>query len=416
MDRIMAHFAKTVSQFDGSATFPITTVALARSKGVVEKYQAHNIEFAVHGYYHIDHTRLSLDKQLAQLANARRLFDERGVTCSGFRSPYLRWSADTIAALSQAAFLYDGSQALAWDVVDGVETAAYRRVLDFYGALSATHYPALPHWDNGLVRIPYCLPDDEALIDRLQLTTAESMNKLWLAILDRTYDLGELFTLGLHPERIRLCETPLVETLRAARALSPGVWIARLDEIARWWKARTEASVTVLATREVGGTSAAGWDSPAAATGDSREVQELYLDVDGPDGVTILARGVEVLSPARSWDGVYQRVEGAEIWLRAARRPFIGVSPSSSPYLTSFLRQQGYIVEQTASSQTHTIYLDRPQFDYADERRLLAQIEQSDAPLVRLGRWPYGTRSALCITGDIDALTIWDYGLRFLGN
>jgi hypothetical protein len=32
-----------------------------------------------------------------------------------------------------------------------------------------------------------------------------------------------------------------------------------------------------------------------------------------------------------------------------------------------------------------------------------------------LGRWPHNTGSALAITGDIDALTLWDYGLRYLG-
>jgi hypothetical protein len=32
---------------------------------------------------------------------------------------------------------------------------------------------------------------------------------------------------------------------------------------------------------------------------------------------------------------------------------------------------------------------------------------------VWLGRWLNGARSALAITGDIDALTLWDCGLRF---
>jgi hypothetical protein len=32
-----------------------------------------------------------------------------------------------------------------------------------------------------------------------------------------------------------------------------------------------------------------------------------------------------------------------------------------------------------------------------------------------LGLWPAGARSALAVTGDIDALTLWDFGLRLLG-
>jgi hypothetical protein len=114
------------------------------------------------------------------------------------------------------------------------------------------------------------------------------------------------------------------------------------------------------------------------------------------------------------WDSDYQRVPSGEFSFQAERRPFIGVSPSSSPSLKSFLRQQGYIVEVTESGQTHTFHIDRPHFSYQDERPLLAEIEHSNFPLVRLGRWPNGARSALCITGDIDALTLWDYSLRFL--
>ena len=394
MEAILARFASLLSQFDCSATFPIPASALRRSNGVIERFQQKGIEFAVHGYHHIDHTYLSLPEQRSYFEKARRVFETRGLVCNGFRSPYLRWNEATITALNQAGFLYEGGQGLAWDVVNGVETEAYRHVLNFYGAIPAADYPALPRWENGLVRIPYCLPDDEALIDRLQLEAGEKMNRLWLAILEKTYTLGELFTLGLHPERIALCETSLTETLLRARALSPAVWIARLDEIAQWWKARSQAEVTI--TPGEGG--------------------ELFVQVRGPVGVTILARGVHTTPSGSEWDGHYRRIAAEKFTLRCDRRPFIGVAPSSPPGLSDFLRQQGYIVEAAENPHLHTFFVDRAVFHHKDERPLLAQIEQGDFPLVRLGRWPNGARSALCVTGDIDALTIWDYGLRFLGR
>ena len=394
MEAILARFASILRQFDCSATFPIPASALVRSNGMIEKYQQMGIEFAVHGYHHVDHTSLSLPEQLSYFERARRVFESRGLVCNGFRSPYLRWNEATLTALNQAGFIYEGSQGLAWDVVNGVDTASYRHVLNFYGAISATNYPALPRWENGLVRIPYCLPDDEALVDRFHLEAGDMMSKLWLAILDKTYALGELFTLGLHPERIELCEAPLIATLQKARALSPAVWIARLDEIARWWIERSHTVVTVTPGEE----------------------GELSVSVRGPIGVTILTRGVSTSPAGSKWDGHYQRISANEISLRCDRRPFIGVSPSSPPDLSDFLRQQGYIVEATDSPHTHSFFVDRPAFDYEDERQLLAQIEGGDFPLVRLGRWPNGARSALCVTGDIDALTIWDYGLRFLGR
>jgi hypothetical protein len=102
--------------------------------------------------------------------------------------------------------------------------------------------------------------------------------------------------------------------------------------------------------------------------------------------------------------------------LRAPCRPFVGLSPATSPRLTDFLWQQGYIVEVSMESGRYACYFDQVEFVAGQERRLLAQIEEVGRSLVRLGRWPNGARSALAITGDIDALTLWDYGLRLLGR
>jgi hypothetical protein len=110
-------------------------------------------------------------------------------------------------------------------------------------------------------------------------------------------------------------------------------------------------------------------------------------------------------------------IRGAtEFALRAPLRPFIGLSPVTSPDLAGFLRQQGYIVETSEEGHLYSYYFDQSEFTASQKRVLLSQIEETDRPLLRLGRWPNGARSALAITGDIDALTLWDYGLRFLGR
>ena len=83
------------------------------------------------------------------------------------------------------------------------------------------------------MRIPYCLPDDEAFVDRFQ-TSAARMTEIWSKILQDTYARGELFTLQLHPERIDFFREALRSLLRDARSRERGVWIATLDEIARW--------------------------------------------------------------------------------------------------------------------------------------------------------------------------------------
>jgi peptidoglycan/xylan/chitin deacetylase (PgdA/CDA1 family) len=390
----LAQFARVLQQFDCSASFPITAVALKRNSRAIRTYQEQGIEFAVHGYVHVDHTELSFEEQVTHLAQAREVFDARGIRVHGFRCPYLRWDQNTLQALHQQGFSYDSSQALAWDVVDGHTTAGYQRVLDFYGARSAAEYPALPRLEDGLIRIPYCIPDDEAIVDRLALASFDREGTLWKAILQQTYELGELFTLGIHPERITLCQPALSATLVAARELAPTVWIARLDEIAAWWRQRSETTVA-LAQADAG---------------------RWQVTVDSPPGVTILARNVHVSAPTRPWADGYQRVDARSFTAQADRRPVVGVPPNSSTRLSSFLRQQGYLVEVANGDRLCSIRLDQTDLAEREERKLLARLEQEQGPLLRLGRWPDGARSALSITGDIDALTLWDYGLRFLGR
>jgi hypothetical protein len=53
--------------------------------------------------------------------------------------------------------------------------------------------------------------------------------------------------------------------------------------------------------------------------------------------------------------------------------------------------------------------------DHASIEACRRVIDESRRPLLRFGRWPRACRSALAVTGDIDALTIWDFVQRFRG-
>jgi hypothetical protein len=392
MDHKMGRFAQILDEFDCSATFPLTASTLMRSNGILKKYQDCGVEFAVHGDYHIDHSRLSLDQQLDYLNRARQKFEAYHLGYNGFRCPYLRWNQDTLTALDKLNFSYDSSQALAWDVVDGFDTEAYHRALEFYRAQSAGDYLSLPHLTGNLVQIPYCLPDDEALVERLQLTDLKPMSEIWLEMLCITHELGELFTLGLHPERILLCEGALRAVLTQARSMSPPVWVARLDEIANWWRSRAQTMYQVVKVSE----------------------DSFRLTINNPPGMAVVARFVTVEAPTMPWTGPYQRVLSDDFVFRAEKLPLVGLAPDSSPALVSFLRQQGYLIDDRASAQSCILYLNRKDFAPEDERSLLMQLEKGTWPLLRLARWPDGAQSALAITGDIDALTLWDYVLRVL--
>jgi peptidoglycan/xylan/chitin deacetylase (PgdA/CDA1 family) len=399
MDRALHLFAQTLGRFDCGASFPLTAVALKRNSGTIAKYLDHDIEFAVHGYTHIDYAQLWPEEQLAHLRRAREAFAAAGVEAVGFRSPYLRRGPHLHAAIEAAGFSYVSNQPVMWDVLDADDFApstyvGYERAVNLYDPWPASERLSLPRLCNQVVEIPVSLPDDEILLDRLGGEANGLVAKAWRRILSKSYQRGELFTIQLHPERIEKCADGLSAVLAEARTFAPSVWLGRLDEIAAWWRARAGARV------EIAGADGGG----------------LHLVVAGPSGVTVLARAVKVDAPAVPWAGGYRRVEGTTFTIQAPLRPFIGLSPDTSPTLADFLRQQGYIVEISEESHRYSYYFDQIEFTAEHERPLLAQIEGTDRPLVRLGRWPNGAHSALAITGDIDALTVWDYGLRLFGR
>jgi hypothetical protein len=391
MDERLADVHNIVEAYGGRATLPVTAAAGRRNPSVIARFAALGIEFAVHGYTHVDHRELSAEDQEQQLRRAREDLEAIGVRVRGFRAPYLRANDATIRAVRRTGLTYDSSQAFHWPIDDEIQTEAYRRGLEFCSAVPAAEYPVVPWSEDGVVRIPCCLPDDEAIVDRLGLSPAVA-DELWVSMLDATAKSGELFVLALHPERIETCRSGVLAVLEAAQRWHPRIWLARLDEVADWWRRRSDATVIV----------------------EEHDSRSLRVKIRGPDGVTILARGINV--EGQPWSDGYVRIQRADFLIPAGPRPFLGVHPSSPPTLAAFLREQGYIVESTVAPGTHSHFLRRESFPRSHQRPLLRELDQGDFPLVRLGRWPNGARSALSITGDVDALTIWDYAFRFLGR
>jgi len=398
MEQALERFIAVLETHGARATLPIPAVTLARQVALVRRLQARGIELAVHGWTHVPLDSRPPDEQYAHLGRARDAFVAAGIRATGFRAPYLRRDDNLRAAAEAVGFAYVSNQPVLWDVFDAeafssATYAAYERAIAFYMPWRASERLSLPRLHNQLVEIPVSLPDDEMLGDRLGGGNG-LVERAWRHILVETHRRGELFAIQLHPERIAGCVDGLSAILTEARTLTPPVWLARLDEIATWWRDRSGATVEIT------------------DVGDGL----FRLVVAGPSGSTLLARAVAVDAPTEAWADGYRRVEALSCIVRAPLRPLIGLSPATSLKLADFLRQQGYVVEISKEGYRYPYFFDQCEFTAECERPLLAQIEGTDRPLVRLGRWPNGARSALAITGDIDALTLWDYGLRFFGR
>lgn len=383
-----------LKEFNCQATLPVTSTALARHQSLARKIQSEGIELAIHGYSHIDYSQLSLDQQIDHFQRARQIFERAEIKVSGFRCPYLRWNSDTISALSECGFTYDSSQALNWDIAKEWETDSFQKVLSFYGAESASLFLSAPSLVNGLVRIPYCLPDDEALVERFKLTNTTDMEKIWVTLLEKIYAAGELFTLGLHPERTSLCKNALRAVLMKARQLSPAVWIARLDEIAEWYTSLGKATFIT----------------------NNQDDGQISIKISAPTRAIILSRSLNIQTEQKPWALGSHQILNNEFVIPGPCKPWIGLPLNRPESLEIFLRHQGFLVEISTEPSSFSYYFDQTTFEPKDERSLLASLEMEAIPLIRLGRWPDGAQAALAITGDVDAFTIWDYGLRIINR
>jgi peptidoglycan/xylan/chitin deacetylase (PgdA/CDA1 family) len=399
-DKLLNRYSIVTRNLGCVPTFPITAVILKRHPRLIKELCQNGVEFAIHGYIHTDYGVLPLREQLLHYEKAINTFNICQVPYTGFRAPFLRTSDETAEAMSRLNFAYDSSFAVHWAVIEkakftNASWSEYDRLLEFYQSRKAQDYLVLPRSIDGFIEIPVSIPDDEAMAERLGITDTGEISKIWRDILQKAYERGELFTVQLHPERIKYFEEALIEVLQQAKSFNPPVWIATLREIAGWWKEKR------LFTFEI----------------DSQTDNRYRVKTNCSDRATVVIKNCQANISEEKWFGGYRRITAGDFILESPKRPAIGISPDSSPAAASFLRGEGYIVESSDRPDDYGIYFSNlARFDETSEKPLSETIEKSGAPLLRYWRWPDRARSALSVTGDIDSITLADFVLRILEN
>lgn len=313
---------------------------------------------------------------------------------------------------------------------------------------------------EALIEIPACIPDDLQLFDGLDLAP-ETVGAVWVHILRETHCRGELFTLLFHPELAALCQEPFAMLLAEANRLDPPVWMARLQDIAQWWSEKSRFSVEVVSTGEALPSGSAIRDgdvivlqgSDGSRSGGVRirflcskravvlvrglisnrgcddDVVPMRTEKNGELDPLLEQPGPGAMDAAGVWSSQGREIKPtSEGWLQyqsfsqasdliievpGPTRPFVGLPQGATPLVLRFLEEQGYIIETGEEARRCSIVLDREELAAArTPRALVDRIERTPGPLVRYGRWPSGAASALAITGDLDALTLWDYASR----
>lgn len=383
----------TLARYGCTPTFPTPGRVVQKHTRFIRELQDTGAEIAVHSYDHVDLRAYSPVEASAQLVKAVRIFQDCGIEVHGFRCPYLGYTEELIEALPEGLFKYSSNCAIGWSALplpdSGRTETAFGIIEGFYQPKQALDAVCVPWMRENLVEIPVCVPDDLQLADGLHLNP-EGVAEVWCHILAQTLKRGELFGLLFHPELAAHCEQGLVAVLQEARRLHSSVWIAALRDIAVWWREKAGFGLTIGETSD-----------------------RLCLSFNASQRATILARGLPVCDSKPTWGGDYVRLEARPLQVPAQPRPFVGLAADIPAHVPAFLREQGYILDTSGAARNCSIYLDAATLDdLGSEVNLIGYIEASPGPLVRYARWPDGLKSALCISGDLDALTLGDYVSR----
>ena len=397
----------TLRQYQGAPTFFIPAVVMGRHPELISEIAHHGAEIGIHGYVHNDYRTLNKFEQFKQTQQAISIFQKFSIPYQGFRNPYLGWTKESLDVYASLRFNYESNLAILHDVVDlsafsPLLQSGFAKSLNLFQAIPCNIYTLRPHFEGDLLRIPTSIPDDEMLFDRLRITDPLEVGRIWSKVMQRVYDYGGLYTLNLHPERGILCKQALDTLLSCARSQSLPVWVARIGDIAQWWKERS------------------GFRLNITSLGSDRWLVETTCT----PRATLLARRLTVENqPVTPWYGSSVRVQSDYFTVKAPLCPCIGVSSQTPQPLLDFLNQQGYPAVRCSQEEAHTytLYLEKPEGlgetrEEQEEckRALVEQIEALEAPFLYFGCWPNGNRAALAISGDIDSVTVQDFFLRIV--
>lgn len=381
-----------MAKFDCSPTFFVPAVVVKRNLPFIRSLQEHGCEIGVHGYNHVDLRSYSPENASGQLLHAAEVLRSSGIEVHGFRCPYLSASDELIHTLPDGIFEYSSNKAIEWphrQPRNPGDSLLFNTIEKFYQPADAEESLSLPWVKNGLVELPPCVPDDLQLHDGLGYSL-EQISRIWLDTLHLTHKRGELFNLMFHPELAAYFEAPFHALLQEARSLQPLVWITRLREVCAWWQEREKFGV------EIG----------------FRQGGSL-LDFCCTERATLLFRGFDPHVRAARWNEIYSRALSRHIHLDGPRLPFIGLPADAPEWAVLSLRRMGYILLTGEQGLRCSLYLDRTSLQLFNQPvELVAYIENLDVPMIRFWPWPDGMRSALCVTGDLDALSLFDYVTR----
>jgi len=225
----LKEMTECLGRWDMVPTIPATASALDRHPEIVREIAG--VDHAIHGYRHVAYASRPGREQAGDLDRAIESFTRHGLKCHGFRAPYLSADETTLALLQERRFLFDssGRQFLLPQSHPLADEAMRLATVRYHEVVRG---PILPEARGSLVEIPVALPDDEILVDGLEISNPSTLTDVFMAMFREARSSGSLLVLQVHPERFHLC----LEAVRSVltEATEVGAWKATLSEVATW--------------------------------------------------------------------------------------------------------------------------------------------------------------------------------------
>lgn len=406
--RFLQMVSSLEKDLNGSAkiTFCVTACLLAENAVLFRRLRQIGHDVAAHGYIHTNMKNKTRKEQIEIIGKCSNIFEQFRMPITGFRCPYLSYNKDTLDVLQRGGFSWTSNNMILWS--NGLNGGgndhgrrSLKKISDLYHIESGDQTAALPRFKNKCLDIPITGPDDEMLLERLRIRKREKIVEIWMNVLEKTHDRGELFHLLFHPERFDQVGGCIREIIDRLGRFDRPVWVASLREITEWWRHRAGLS----------------WEHERLCDGSFRTWVSL------PSRATMLMKQQDSgLNGQKSFFGNYMPAPPAEY--RNGKTAFpcykgkkstIGLSRDCSADAETFLREEGFMAERSSNPEEHAIYVrGYENFSRADELRLLAEIEGSPFPALRIWRWPDGMQSAFTISADVDSVTLMDFVRRAL--
>ena len=369
-------FIELQNEFNFKTTFPITASVYEKHKEKLKPFKD-TFKFMLHGLYHIDYTKIKKETIKQHLQKGSSILKNYlNYNEIGFRAPYLRYNETVKSALIESSIKFESSISILIEDIIKIDSKNKKIINRLYNPKKYKAYPSLPIYYENIIELPVILPDDEILIDRLNIKNEKIILKILINILETIIKNEEMYIMQIHPERINFMFEAIKTLLEKSK--KENIWITNLYEIYEWVKKTPTLKEINIQNKTI-----------ALENIQSRKITPLNTEIN---------------------------LKNNSITYKSEILPIIYMETNQNNTIKNLLKFDGFIItEDNSIKDKCSICISKNEIErinISQYRNFTYKLQKTNKPLIKMSRWPDGKKAAFSLSGDIDALTIQDFFLR----